>query len=223
MNIETWTCATCSAACRRVKARGTKPKYCDAKCAAKAATMRRKCRHCGGPGVSSESHYCSADCRRMDTPGWTWPQSTVPKDHASRAVYPSGPSRRVFYPDCCVCSRVFATPYTATTCSPRCTLLKRREAKGEAKHRRRARQRASLVESVSRRKVYERDRWRCYLCNAKVRADSVVPDPLAPTLDHVVPLALGGEHSMANVRLACYRCNCIKGARGGGEQLALIG
>lgn len=34
----------------------------------------------------------------------------------------------------------------------------------------------------------------------------------APTLDHVIPLAKGGEHSRANVRCAHFICNSRRGA-----------
>lgn len=50
-----------------------------------------------------------------------------------------------------------------------------------------------------------------------------VPHPKAPTIDHVVPLAEGGADTAANVRLAHFICNSMRGNRGGGEQLALIG
>lgn len=36
-------------------------------------------------------------------------------------------------------------------------------------------------------------------------------DPLEATLDHVVPLALGGKHVLANVQLLCRGCNQDKG------------
>lgn len=49
-----------------------------------------------------------------------------------------------------------------------------------------------------------------------------VPHPKAPTIDHVVPLAEGGHDTRANVQLAHFLCNSIKG-RGGSQQLALIG
>lgn len=105
-------------------------------------------------------------------------------------------------------------------CSTRCSTADHRAI-------RRARQRDAYVEPVHRQRVFERDGWRCQLCDRKVRRDAVVPHPLAPTLDHIIPLALGpeagGVHSMANVQLAHYRCNCRKSARGGGEQLALLG
>ena len=33
-----------------------------------------------------------------------------------------------------------------------------------------------------------------------------------PTIDHVVPLVLGGKHSWTNVKLAHLSCNSAKGA-----------
>lgn len=79
--------------------------------------------------------------------------------------------------------------------------------------KRRAMKRAAYVEHVYRRRVFERDAWQCYLCGYEVRRDVDRYHPLAPELDHVVPLARGGAHSYANVRTAHRRCNQSKGAR----------
>jgi 5-methylcytosine-specific restriction endonuclease McrA len=49
-----------------------------------------------------------------------------------------------------------------------------------------------------------------------------VPHPKAPTIDHIVPVSEGGDDTRANVQLACFRCNSVKGPRGS-QQLALIG
>ncbi|MBU1087985.1 MAG: HNH endonuclease [Candidatus Omnitrophica bacterium] len=50
-------------------------------------------------------------------------------------------------------------------------------------------------------------------------------NPLAITVDHIIPLSKDGEHSYKNTQLACFKCNCLKGNRGidGGEQLLLFG
>ncbi|MGY4930325.1 HNH endonuclease [Streptomyces sp. 900116325] len=135
------------------------------------------------------------------------------------------PSCRVRYTTCSQCDRLFVTPYTVSTCSPACAVAKLKDDKREAKHKRRARQRDAYVANVSRRAIYERDRWMCHLCGKKINRDAEVPDPLAPTLDHVIPLAAGGTHEPANVRAAHYRCNSIKGDGyiQAGEQLMLIG
>jgi len=50
----------------------------------------------------------------------------------------------------------------------------------------------------------------------------VVPHPKAPTVDHIVPVSEGGDDTRANVQLAHFVCNSVKGARGS-QQLALIG
>ena len=34
-----------------------------------------------------------------------------------------------------------------------------------------------------------------------------------PTLDHIVPVAIGGEHDRNNLAAACYRCNEFKGSK----------
>ncbi len=62
-------------------------------------------------------------------------------------------------------------------------------------------------------KIMDRDGLACHLCLAEV-ADTKVPHPFAPTLDHVVPLG-PGDHTMANIRLAHFICNSIKQDRQG--------
>lgn len=61
--------------------------------------------------------------------------------------------------------------------------------------------------------VFERDGWRCYICRQPTPKElRGTYGPSAPELDHVVPLAKGGAHSLANVACACRRCNSLKGA-----------
>lgn len=79
--------------------------------------------------------------------------------------------------------------------------------------RRRARERAAFVEDVDRAVVFARDDWTCQICMEPLDRDAVHPEALSPTVDHVVPLARGGEHSYANVQAAHFRCNLLKGCR----------
>lgn len=44
----------------------------------------------------------------------------------------------------------------------------------------------------------------CWLCNK-----SIVDEE--PTIDHIVPRALGGTHKLTNLRLAHQRCNKARG------------
>lgn len=69
------------------------------------------------------------------------------------------------------------------------------------KSARRAREKgATKHENVDREKVYEREGGRCHICGRRVSRAHF-------TLDHLVPLIRGGEHTYANVRIAHGRCN----------------
>jgi hypothetical protein len=70
--------------------------------------------------------------------------------------------------------------------------------------------------------VFERDNWTCLLCGKKVDRKAKVPQPLAPTLDHIIPITNGGPHTRDNVQCAHFVCN-IKASNGGGKQLLLFG
>lgn len=91
------------------------------------------------------------------------------------------------------------------------------------KQRRQARITATRNGVISRQYVFKRDRWTCHLCGTKVQQDQRAPSPLAPTLDHIVPLARGGTHTYDNLALAHFICNSTKSDRGGGEQMLLVG
>lgn len=91
-------------------------------------------------------------------------------------------------------------------------------------HRRRALLKAQFVEDVSLAVLYERDQGRCGVCHRKVmKPGGLKRGPLMASIDHIVPISEGGEHSYANTRLTHYRCNLARSNRGGNEQLALIG
>ena len=124
---------------------------------------------------------------------------------------------------CRICSAWFISEHFDVTCSPECMKVRKREQSREHEHRRRARKRNAYVAPVYRRRVYELDGYRCHLCGKRCDKTKVVPHPMAPTIDHVIPLAAGGTHEPANCRTACFQCNASKGDRGGGEQLALLG
>lgn len=71
---------------------------------------------------------------------------------------------------------------------------------------RRARKLDQFVEHVDHRIVYERDNETCGICGEHVEwADF--------SLDHVIPLSKGGEHSYANTQTAHLPCNIRKGAK----------
>lgn len=81
--------------------------------------------------------------------------------------------------------------------------------------RRKARQekvRLAYVEPVSMSVLRKRDKDTCGICGQPVDFEKKSPDPHAATIDHVVALARGGEHSYRNTQLAHFRCNTSKGS-----------
>lgn len=63
--------------------------------------------------------------------------------------------------------------------------------------------------------------WKCHICGKLVDKTKRVPHPLAPTLDHLVPLAQDPDgHRLDNIKLAHFICNSRRGFAGP-AQLAL--
>lgn len=80
---------------------------------------------------------------------------------------------------------------------------RRREDKRNYKHRRRAKLRGLEVKATPKqlRVAKDKAKGRCYYCDSKVKM---------LTLDHVVPLAKGGSHTLDNIVFACHACNSEK-------------
>lgn len=76
---------------------------------------------------------------------------------------------------------------------------------------RRAREYDAFVEHVTIKYLLRRDAGVCQLCGLKVCGTH--PNPRSASLDHIIPLARGGEHSKSNTQLACLACNIKKGDR----------
>jgi hypothetical protein len=58
-----------------------------------------------------------------------------------------------------------------------------------------------------RAKICERDNWICGLCYKPVDRTLKHPDPLCPSLDHIVPVSLGGSSEESNLQLTHLVCN----------------
>lgn len=102
------------------------------------------------------------------------------------------------------------------------TVIARAKAAKGAYDRRRNRNRserfkAAVVDwSITIDKLIDRDGMACYICGKRTtfsdkRWGKWGPD--YPSIDHVIPLSRGGNHSWENVRLCCGMCNAEKGTR----------
>lgn len=70
--------------------------------------------------------------------------------------------------------------------------------------------------------IGDRDGWRCGLCGGRINRNKRHPDPLSPSLDHVIPIAHGGSNDAVNLQVTHLRCNLAKRDRPAAEQLRLI-
>ena len=103
-----------------------------------------------------------------------------------------------------------------------CSGAHRRAAQAQRKHIRRRGQRRR-AEIIPIEEIYQRDRGRCSLCRKRVPAHfhSLKSYAAMPTLDHIVPLSRGGNHTRDNVQLAHHGCNSAKNNRRCGSQMRL--
>lgn len=115
---------------------------------------------------------------------------------------------------CIICGKHFmGNKKNRMTCSKSCRRENGRRLDIEATAKRRSALASVEVESISRLKVYERDEWICGLCGLPVDPRLRHPDPMSASLDHILPISLGGSHTWGNVQLAHLHCNCSKGNR----------
>ena len=190
-------------------------------------TYERTCIHCGKVWLakSRTAKYCSNACQA------TYEHGPNRKPRLSRterrrararrilaAAARGTRSRRTFVAGTCFyCGTTTISTRkpvsSAFCCSRRCYQLTKASA-------RRARSRNTHID---RQSIYQRDKWNCRLCGKPVAKTKTPPHPKAPVLDHIIPIAAGGEHTPANLQLAHFLCNSIKRHLGGGEQLMLFG
>lgn len=199
-----------------------------------------QCKHCGVgfyPKRTDRLTYCSRECaqkaiRPPGKPVTRFPFSKVHfpkcaicsrtftarhglKRYCGEQCYLVSQSDRSFDArECAECGTEFVPVYglkLRTFCSDECGIKHSRRV-GKAK--RKARQRGVTAQPVNPLVVFNRDAWRCQLCGCSTprRLRGTLVDR-APELDHIIPLAAGGEHSYLNTQCACRVCNIAKGAK----------
>lgn len=76
--------------------------------------------------------------------------------------------------------------------------------------------------------IYEKDKYRCYLCgaavyhtstNKKKRVKRAERISVQGTIDHVIPKSRGGTNAARNLRPTCRPCNSAKSDRSYTEML----
>jgi len=128
-----------------------------------------------------------------------------PKEYSSKVI---ALEDRLTRPDtnCVECGSVIpGRSNRVKFCSEFCD---KRNQRRRNKLRRKARFRAARVETVDPMAVFDRDNWTCVACGIDTpRELRGTCEDNAPELDHIYPLAKGGEHSYRNTQCLCRRCN----------------
>lgn len=214
--------------------RGPKPIYCSDACRFKARTpqhyeptpkVARACVVCGaGFHGRPDQKYCpDGSCKKQCVicgAGFTGSRAkTTCSFVCAQAIRTKNtPTREI---ECTNCRKQLSCSYVSRGknhfCSPSCR-------NRFYCNNKRARKKAQGVgEDVSIGYIYSRDGGTCHLCRGGVDEFIRWPSPQCPTMDHIVPLSKGGEHSKRNIKLAHMSCNSSKHTRVMGEQMLLVG
>lgn len=88
-----------------------------------------------------------------------------------------------------------------------------RESINRRSRDRRAAKALATIESFTEGDVLSTYGTDCHICNQPIDLSLPRTHSLGLHLDHVIPLARGGEHSLSNVKPAHARCNLSKGSK----------
>ena len=159
------------------------------------------------PRRAHNQRYCSLTCKRhVSNRKW----HSQPANKAKVKVY--GAARYLANRD-----RIRAVQAKWRAANP--------EAIRELNHRYRLSKRSVVSEPYTLAEIYDRDKGICQICHKRVNPRLKRPSVRGPSIDHIIPLAQGGNNTRANVQLAHYSCNTKKShfTVPSGEQLRIVG
>lgn len=203
------SCITCGVLFSDRHRLGRPRRHCSDKCRwrSSSATKNRKiserrrsliytCHWCLVSFSGGEKRkFCSPNCLKSST-----------SHQKLHGVVNSTPLR---WSSCADCGAVFVSQFGKRRCVA-CYLPEQDRLRLKSALRKGA---VALGEHVRIEDLMMRDGPTCGLCGDDIDLTLDYPDLMSKSVDHVLPLSLGGTHSMENVQLAHLRCNMSKGAR----------
>ena len=169
--------------------------------------MDRVCAGCdkqivAGPRERNKRRWCSESCRTG-----AWAAKNRERVRASRRALYARRIPVVHTLTCVSCRGSFSSDrlgrkYCSRPCAYRQAYLSRR-----------ARHVGAEWSPYSVSDVVEQGDGACGICRTPIDMTLAYPNPDASSIDHVVPLSLGGSDTLENVQLAHLGCNWTKGNR----------
>ncbi len=115
---------------------------------------------------------------------------------------------------CIVCNKEIKYKGEIRLYCKTCRIDIEKESRKTSNRIRRKRLNGVIKERISKKIIYERDNGKCQICYKKININKKYPNPLSMTLDHIIPLACGGNHIYSNLQLAHLKCNYMIGIKG---------
>lgn len=195
--------------------------------------VARTCQRCAQALTGRARKWCSEACRVAafydDRGGWQvfyYPRSTVHFVTCSecRRLFTARTSKARVCGRPCELLRKARLARQRYVADPATELERRRVARQNASDQERANNRArnqrrravvfgAEAEDFTPLEIFERDGWVCQLCTRPIDPTLRYPDLMSASLDHAVPLSLGGAHTRANCRATHFTCNVARGNR----------
>jgi len=199
-------------------------KYCTPECRNAAYSLahpkkekpsptlhHKECAYCGKTFVTNfpNKKYCSTDCcyeANLKQKREQWAEAYVPRTHICKEcgtefTTECGDTHSVF---CCrTCSEKHERRVEHST-------DRHKQYMKEQKKRRKKQINAAFVDDVDFTSIFQRDSGICQICGLPVHPVKGIDDNWDGTIDHIVPLSVGGKHSYSNCQLAHRICNSVK-------------
>lgn len=85
-------------------------------------------------------------------------------------------------------------------------------------HIKRAKKHGVAYEYIKPIDIYKRDNFKCGICNGDIDMNLPHPHPMSASIDHIIPISVGGTHTWDNVQSAHLTCNIKKSNKVGGVE-----
>ncbi|MDO4650606.1 MAG: HNH endonuclease signature motif containing protein [Eubacteriales bacterium] len=199
-------------------------KYCSKDCQKKAysithpkkeKTLRpkiiRKCGWCGQDyeAKSKTQKYCCKNCayegnKKLHREKWAdayIPQKIKCKECGSEFMTECGNTRSVFCCQSCAEKHERRIEHKS---------VRHKSYMRELKRKREIQISRQTVGAVSYKRLYQQYHGVCAICGLPVHKDKFIDDNWGGTIDHIIPVSLGGVHGMSNCQLSHRICNSLK-------------